>query len=177
MNNIIKTRRSIRRYEAQEIPQEKLDTILEAVQWTPSWANTQCWEVVIVKDGGVKTKLQECIAPKNPATKAITAAPVVLVLCAKLGVSGYYNDMVTTKFGEWYMFDLGMAAQSICLSAHNLGLGTVVVGLFDHQRAATILKVPQGHELVCLIPLGYPAKEPKAPERRSIDAFIHQDCF
>ncbi|MGD2125095.1 MAG: nitroreductase family protein, partial [Desulfobacteraceae bacterium] len=57
--SIIKGRRSIRRYQENEIPQEHMDQILESIRWSPSWANTQCWEVVLVKDPAVKEKLQE----------------------------------------------------------------------------------------------------------------------
>jgi nitroreductase len=98
-------------------------------------------------------------------------------LCGKLKSSGYYKDEVTTKFGDWFMFDLGIACQNICLAAHALGLGTVVVGLFDHDRAASVLKVPAGYELVVMIPLGYPAKISSAPNRREIGAFTHPNSF
>ncbi|MEZ4525008.1 MAG: nitroreductase family protein [Desulfobacterales bacterium] len=174
---IIRGRRSIRKYEDKEVPQEDLRKILEAVQWAPSWTNCQCWEVVVVKDPETKLKLQETIAPKNPATKAIAAAPVVLALCGKKGVSGCYNNAASTKFGDWYLFDLGIATQNLCLMAHSLGLGTVIVGLLDHDKAAAVLNVPDTHELVVLIPLGYPAKISTAPKRREPEEFTHQETF
>ena len=46
----IKKRRSIRKYKPDPIPEEALGAVLEAVRWAPSWANTQCWEVIIIKD-------------------------------------------------------------------------------------------------------------------------------
>jgi nitroreductase len=170
-------RRSIRKYEPQPVPDEALDKILEAVRFAPSWTNCQCWDIVVVKDEATKLKLQETVAPKNPATKAVAAAPVVLAVCGRRGVSGYYNGKASTKFGDWYMFDLGMATQNLCLAAHDLGLGTVVVGLLDHDRAAAALNVPETHDLVVLVPLGYPAKRPKAPKRKSAGEFVHQDLF
>ncbi len=107
---IVKGRRSIRNYEDKDVPDEMIGAILEAVQWSPSWANTQCWEVIIVKDIEKKKRLQEIIGAKNPATKAITGAPVVIALTGKLKSSGYYKGEALTKFGEWCMFDLGIAA-------------------------------------------------------------------
>jgi len=174
---IIKERRSVRKYQEKEVSEDVLNQILESVQWTPSWNNTQCWEVIVIKDQAVREKLQATIAPKNPATKAIVAAPVLLALCGKLGTSGYYNDKVTTKFGDWYMFDLGLATQSLCLTAHQLGLGTVIVGLFDHDRTKEILSVPEGYELVTLIPLGYPVKKSSPPKRKEIADFTHYEKF
>ena len=61
---ILKERRSVRKYEEKEVPQEILDQILEAVRWSPSWANTQCWEVVVIQDSAIKTHLQETLVPK-----------------------------------------------------------------------------------------------------------------
>ena len=174
---IIKGRRSIRRYQDKEVPDEFLNQILESVQWAPSWANTQCWEMIVVKDPGNKEKLKETLPTTNPAGKAVVQAPIVLVLCAKLKSSGYYKDKVTTKFGDWFMFDLGIATQTICLAAHDLGLGTVVVGLFDQDKAKEIVGVPEGYELVALIPLGYAAKGSAAPKRREINEFTHHEKF
>ena len=175
--NIIKGRRSIRKYQDKDISEELLNQILESVQWAPSWANTQCWEVVVVKDAGVKEALAEALPKTNPARKHFTEAPVILVLCGKLGSAGYYKDQVTTKFGDWFMFDLGLATQNLCLTAHNLGLGTVITGLFDQGKAGEILGVPEGYELVSMIPVGYPAHDSKAPKRREISEFTHYDKF
>ena len=174
---ILKGRRSIRRYEEKEIPEGILTQILEAIQWSPSWANTQCWEVVVVRDAETKERLKETLPSTNPGAKAIIQAPVVLALCGKLQSSGYYKNQVTTKFGDWFMYDLGIATQSICLAAHAQGLGTVVVGLLDHDRAKGVLGVPDGYELVSLIPLGYPAKGSPAPKRRAIGEFTHEGKF
>ena len=174
---VIKERRSIRKYQAKDIPGEIVDKVLEAVRWTPSWINTQCWEIIMVTDQSLKKKLQATISKGNPAAKSIVEAPVILAVCGKLEKSGYYKDKVSTKFGDWYMFDLGLATQTICLAACDFGLGTVIVGLFDHDRAKEILNVPTGYELVVLIPMGYPAKIPSAPTRREINEFTHYNIF
>ncbi|MDA3897754.1 MAG: nitroreductase family protein [Desulfobacteraceae bacterium] len=174
---IIKERRSVRNYSEKEVSDETLLSLLEAVQWTPSWANTQCWEIVAVKDPKIKEQIQKAVPASNPAFKSIMNAPVVLAICAKLGTSGYYKGIVTTKFGDWFMFDLGLATQSLCLTAHAMGLGTVVVGLYEHDKVNTALNLPEGIENVALIPLGYPTKIPKAPKRREVSEFLHYDTF
>ncbi|MBT8340631.1 MAG: nitroreductase [Desulfatitalea sp.] len=179
MDDILKPimeRRSIRKYDTRPIPEEALQHLLEAVKWAPSWANTQCWEVIVVKDAAARARLQATVPQKeNPAFKAIVQAPVVLALCGKRHVSGYYKDAAVTKFGDWMMFDLGIATQNICLSAHAMGLATVIVGLFDHIKAAEAMQVPEGFELVAMIPVGYPAKRGSAPKRREIGDFTHYD--
>lgn len=174
--DIIKGRRSIRKYEDKEVPEELLNQILESVRWAPSWTNSQCWEVIVVKDAAVKEQLQSTLI-KNPAAKAMVQAPIVLAICGKLEKSGYYNGQVSTKLGDWFMFDLGIATQNICLTAYSLGLGTVIVGLLDHNKAQEILGVPDGYQVVNMIPLGYPAKDSKAPQRREISEFTHTNKF
>jgi len=174
---VIKARRSVRKYEERDVPEDVLNSILETVRWSPSWANTQCWEVVVIRDKTIREHLRETILPKNPATNAITQAPLLLAVCGRLKSSGYYNNIVTTKFGDWYMFDLGLFTQTLCLAAWNFDLGSVVVGLFDHDKAKAVIKVPEGCELVALIPIGYPAKISSAPQRREIREFVHYDTF
>ncbi|PIP38159.1 MAG: nitroreductase [Desulfobacterales bacterium CG23_combo_of_CG06-09_8_20_14_all_51_8] len=174
---IIKERRSVRNFSDQPVSEAMLQTILTAVQWTPSWANTQCWEIVVVRDKAIREKLQAAVPAVNPAHKSILAAPVVLALCARRNDSGYYKGVVTTKFGDWFMFDLGLAAQSICLTAHSLGLGTVIVGLYAHDQVNAALNLPENVENVALMPLGYPTKIPSPPKRKGISEFLHNDGF
>lgn len=175
--NIIRERRSVRNFTDQEIPQDLLHLLLDAVRWSPSWANTQCWEVIIVKDKGIKEQLQATISQKNPATKAIVAAPTLLVFCGKKKSAGYYSQVAATKFDDWMLFDLGIAVQTLCLTAHAHGLGTVIVGLFDHDAAGKILQTPEGYETVAIVPIGYPGKIPSAPKRKAVSEFIHNEKF
>jgi nitroreductase len=173
----IKGRRSIRKYKPDPVPEEALRTVLEAVRWAPSWANTQCWEVVVVKDPKVKSELATALSKTNPALSSLTDAPVVLVLCGKKGVSGFYKGQATTAKGDWLMFDTGIAMQNLCLAAHALGLGTVVVGRFNHQKVSEILGVPQNVEVVAMTPLGYSATEGVVPKRKEPSEFIFYDKY
>ena len=131
----------------------------------------------MVKEASTKEKLKESLTPKNPATVGLTEAPVVLALCGKLQSSGYYKGQATTRLGDWFMFDLGIATQSLCLTAHSLGLGTVIVGSIEHEKAKAVLGVGEGYDVVALIPVGYPAKDSAAPKRREISEFTHHEKF
>ena len=174
---VIQRRRSIRNFLDREVSDDALAKVLDAVKWSPSWANTQCWEIIVVRQPETKQKLQETLSKGNPGTRATVEAPVLLAICGKLQSSGCYKGAVTTKFGDWFMFDLGIATQSLCLAAENEGLGTVVIGLFDHDKAKAVVNVPEHYELVALIPLGYPSKTPSAPKRREISEFTHHEVF
>jgi nitroreductase len=177
LDNIIKERRSIRRFETKAVEDEKLLAILEAARWAPSWGNTQCWEIVVVRDAQQKERLSETLSKKNPATLSVIHAPAVLVLCSESKKSGFYNGQQSTRYQDWLLFDLGLAAQNICLTAHNLGLGTVIVGAFDHAQVEKILGIPDGYEAVAIMPLGYPAHAPSAPKRKEVSSFVHYDKF
>jgi nitroreductase len=75
------------------------------------------------------------------------------------------------------MFDLGMAMQNLCLAAHGLGLGTVVVGMFNHRKVAEILGVPRNLEVMAMTPLGYPATPGRAPKRKEVSSFVSYEKF
>jgi nitroreductase len=173
----IKTRRGIRRYKPHGVPEEKLNIVLEAGRWAPSWKNTQCWRFVVVKDREKKSKLAETLTPDNPAISAIKEAPVLIVACAELGKSGFFDGRAATDKGDWYMFDVALAMQNLALAAHSLGLGTVHVGAFDARKAAEILDVPPGVAVVEMAPLGYPAQEVKAPSRKKLSELVFWESY
>ena len=173
----IKTRRSIRRYKATPVDDKTIETVLEAARWAPSWANTQCWRFIVVRDSKIKEELANITTYNNPSTDAIRNAPVLIVACAELGKAGYYSGEQATDKGDWYMFDVAIAMQNLALAAHSLGLGTVYNGLFDAKKAATILGVPSGFCVVALTPLGYPDQEPKVRPRKELSEIVSYDRF
>lgn len=174
----IRGRRSVRKFSSEPVSDEELGAILEAARWAPSWANTQCWEIVVVRDGATKKALSELLVPeRNPAKQAVAEAPVVLAVCGRKGVSGFYKGVPVTDKGDWLMFDVALAVQNMALMAHALGLGTVIVGALDHARAGELLGLPDDVELVVLMPIGRPAHEPKAPPRKPLSEFVHLERY
>ena len=173
----IKGRRSIRKYKADPVPDDTLQKLFEGVRWAPSWANTQCWEVIVVRDPKIKSEILRTVPETNRAHFAMVEAPVILVLCGKKAISGYYGGKPATVKGDWLMFDTGLAMQNLCLAAHDLGLGTVIVGLFDHKKAEEILGVPESVEVVAMTPLGYPAAQGGAPKRKEFSEFVFYEKY
>ena len=173
----IKERRSIRKYKTTPVSEEQLNSILEAARWAPSWANTQCWSFVVVRDNGTKEKLSETLSSVNPASTAIKSAPIVIVACAKQERSGYYKGTPVTDKGDWFMFDVALAMQNLTLAAHGLGLGTVHVGFFDAAKTAQILGVPEGIAVVEMTPLGHPEDQPAAPRRKELSEFVFYEKY
>ena len=174
----IKDRRSVRKYKADPIGDEDLNEVLEAARWAPSWANTQCWRFVVVRDQQTKDRLASAVKPEtNRAGPAIRNAPVVIVACAELGRAGYYKGEQSTDKGDWFMFDVALAMQNLTLAAHALGLGTVHTGLFEAREVARILDVPEGVVVVEMTPLGYPDEQPTAPKRKELPDIVFYDRY
>jgi nitroreductase len=96
----------------------------------------------------------------------------VIALCGQKGASGFYRNQASTALGDWYMFDLSLAAGQLTLAVHALGLGTVHVGLIDVNAAGEVLGVPAYIQLVELVPLGYPDQQPKAPPRKPLSEIV-----
>ncbi|HJX31820.1 MAG TPA: nitroreductase family protein [Thermodesulfobacteriota bacterium] len=96
----------------------------------------------------------------------MSTAPVVLVMAAKKERAGYYHAKAVTKYGDWFMFDLALAMENIALAAHNLGLGTVILGCFDHDAVARILQIQNDLCVVTMSPLGYPDEMPQTLARK-----------
>lgn len=174
----IKTRRSIRKFTDQPVEPEKLQAVLEAVQQAPSWSNRQCWSLVVVQEQEMRSRISELSFVEsffatygyksNPAQKGLAQAPIVLVACADPQQSG---DL---RGEQYYMADLGIATQNLMLTAHDLGLGTVFVGVFDEEQLKGLLGIPPHIRIVGLFPLGYPATEAKGgPPRKPLSEFVH----
>lgn len=178
LQEAILKRRSIRRFTDRVVTDEELKRIFEAVRWSPSWANTQVWEFVVVRDRERIEKVTATYSGKNPATKCSLTASALIVVCAKTGISGCYDGQQVTKYDSWYMFDLGLATQTLCLAAHEMGLGTVVVGLMDHDACKKLIGLPEGYEVAAVIPIGASAVEPKdGPARKPPADMVHLDTF
>ena len=173
----IKGRRSVRSYRPDPIPEETVHALLEVVRWSPSWANTQCWEVIVVRDAEVKKLLAETLSSTNPARKGIMQAPITLALVAIEGKAGFFKGEAATDKGDWYMFDCGIAIQNLCLAAHAEGLGTVIVGAFDAAKAAEVLQVPSDRAVVAMTPLGFAETTPSPPKRKEMETFVFYERY
>jgi nitroreductase len=174
---VIKKRQSVRIFNTDTIPGDVLNRILEAFRAAPSWANTQPWELVLVTDEKIKEQLQKTLSTKNPASAAVTDAPLVVCPIGITGVSGFYHGNALTGRGDWMMFDLGIATEHLALAAAAEGLGTVHVGAFDYQKAGEILNLPQDRTVIELVPLGFPAYAPRQVPRKPLEEFLFKNQY
>ena len=169
MNSLecIRTRRSVRKFTEQKVPHELLEELVETARFAPSWKNTQIVRYIAVEDAALKARIAEEAA-------IIGGAPVLMVVTYLEGRCGYERDgsFSTTKGDRWQNFDCGVAAQTFALAAHEKGLGSVILGIFEEKKLAELLELPEGQTVACLIPLGYPAEEPAPPKRKEVSDLL-----
>ena len=163
--DVVRRRRSIRKYRPDPVPQAKIDEVLEAARLAPSWANGQCCRFVVVTDPKVKHALAEA------GNEWIEHAPVIIAVCADPRQSGVKKDQ------SYYLVDVGIAMEHLVLAAADQGLGTCWIGWFDEQKARQALGVPKEIRVVATTPLGYPDEDPEPRSRRSLGEIVSRDCW
>lgn len=157
---IIKNRRSIRRFQKKEIPEEIIDKLIESLIWAPSAGNLQSRKFYFVFNQEIKEKLAKAALDQ----KFITQASLVVIGCT--------NDEIEWKYGErgkklYTICDVAMAVQNLMLLAQNLGLGSCPVGAFNENEVSKILNIPKNLHPILIVPIGYPAEKPQPPPRVS----------
>lgn len=165
----IYTRRSIRAYADRPVDKEVLEQVLSAALMAPSWKNTQTANYIVVQSPEMKQALLEALPPFNANTAS--TAPVIVVMTTKKGRCGYERDgsCSTKKEDRWEMFDAGIACQTLCLAARDLGLGTCIMGIYDEDKVPALLSIPEDQYVTAVVTLGYPAQAPAAPKRKSLE--------
>lgn len=168
----ILTRRSIRQFTDQPVPHDVLEDIIAEAAYAPSWKNTQISRYIAIEGREAIDALAKEYAPFNAHT--LSTAPLLIAQTCIKKRSGYERDgsFSTDRGDGWQMYDCGIAAQTFCLAAHDHGLGTVIMGIFDRPALEKYLNVPENQELVALIAVGYPDQQPSAPRRKSVSDLL-----
>jgi len=192
----IQDRRSIRKYKDLPVSQEAVLEMLEAARQAPSGANSQPWRFVVVRSPEKRLLLREC------TVKFAADAPLVIACCVDLNayrdinklsqqmfLHGMFDDVdMTTKVYDEFvrtekpleehalrsycMFNSAFSIQNLVLPAHDLGLGSCIVAMFNQKIAKEILELPDNLVVTALISIGYPAQEPAPRPRISMQDIL-----
>ncbi|MCB8994627.1 MAG: nitroreductase family protein [Bacteroidales bacterium] len=156
MLDIIKKRRSIRKFTAEKIGQEKINAILEAAMYAPSAANKQPWYFIVIDEPSIMKKIMEV----HPHSRMFETASHGILVCGDLNLQ--HGD------GYW-LADCGAATQNILLAASSLSIGSCWLGVFPRVERMKAFKelfgLSQQVEVFSLIALGYAAENKAIPER------------
>jgi nitroreductase len=160
--NVIKNRRSIRKYKPDPVPENVLNQILEAARLAPSDYHQQPWHFIIVKDPETKAKIS--------IYSWAAEAPIIIVGCTD-----------THDSPRWHLVDFTCAFEQLVLAATNFDLGTCWIGILyrsrEHEIIKELLGLPEHIAVVASTPLGYPAETPEPTERKTISEIAHYEKY
>jgi FMN reductase (NADPH) len=200
---LLKSRRSIRAYKPDPIPDEYIQKIIEAARWAPSGGNSQPWEFIVIKKKEVKDRIAdlfikslgllreaELTREKEMRIPALVGemmepgfknAPVLILLCGDPRVNEAFPLVVFKKYGhEVFISNLASAFLCMQLAAKSLGLGSQWVsaaGNFMENDLKELLNIPKEVKIYDMMAVGYPAYQlgPRSPRR--IDEMTHYDQY
>lgn len=192
---VIKKRRSIRKYADRPVPPELIDEMLEAARLAPSGTNRQPWRFKVLTGPGREKIKKAC------PQKFVTEAPVLIVCCIELKaflkenvnrrlrelvegnavleeeVSEIYRRPMPVTLQEVKLtasayVDLSIAVEHMVLAAANLGLGSCWVRLMEPETIHRALQLPESLVVGALLPVGYPAEDPEMRHRLSLEEIV-----
>lgn len=194
--DLMRTRRSIRRYRPDPISRETIKRLLEAAVWAPSAHNRQPWRFAVITASDVKKRLATAMGDRLRADRThdsdpsdaverdvqrsynrITNAPVLIVVCLSLIDMDQYPDSRRAAAERIMAIQsVSMASQDLLLMAHALGLGAcwMCAPLFCQDTVREALSLPKDWEAQALITLGLPADEGKPRQR---ETHLHKSIF
>jgi nitroreductase len=156
----ILSRRSIRRYTNDPLPDLVVNEILRAAMSAPSAGNEQPWHFVVIRDRKTLDRIPEV----HPHAQMLKEAPVAILICGDMGLE---------KHKGFWVQDCSAATENMLLAASAKGLGAVWLGIYPREDRVDglrrMLDIPKGVIPFSLIPLGHPAEEKPREDRFNID--------
>lgn len=162
----LKTRRSIRRFTSDPVPEPVMMEILDAGRLAPTAGNCQPWQFVVVNDRAVIAQLKEAALGQE----LLDTAPSVVVVCSDPKKSEKYGEMGMTYY---CLLDCANASENILLAAHALGYGGCFMGGFSERRVRKVLGIPDEIRVVSLLPIGKPDGEQWIAPKEELKDMLH----
>ncbi len=189
LTDIILSRRSIRQFRPDPLPQDVLRKLVDAARLAPSAANLQPFEFVVVSNESIRKNVFPClrwaayISPEgNPKPGHEPTAYVVTLVNTRIRDKGFERDA-------------GAAVENLILAAWDHGIGSCWLISVDRSRLQDILNIPESYSIDSVIALGYPDESPQLEEmkdsvkywkdesgqlhipKRKLEDVIHFDTF
>ena len=201
---MVKNRRSFRRFKRDAIPEGSVEKIIEVARYSPSAGNSQPWEFIVVEDDKVKRSITKNIALKFGDAEKIDpdlytgcavqphmyTAPVLIVVCGDPRLEQTYPKFLDR--GILLHQSLAICIYSMELAAASLGLVTAwatIQGGPPEEEVKKLLDIPNVLTVDHIIPLGYPDEEgerknermrpvrERARQRRSFNELVHYSKY
>jgi nitroreductase len=173
--DLIKARRSTRRFASTPVSDEDLNAVLEAAQWAPSGENHQPWKFLVIRDATTMEAIVD-ILPYKQMQAFLKKAPVLIGILVNQGRS------------SWAIIDGSLCAMNLALEAWARGLGTCFSAWYPTAPQSVIdpvkelLNIPPEWTILTFTPLGYPDPDPKRahilpPKRKSLENLVVYEKF
>jgi nitroreductase len=164
VSEAIRTKRAVRKFTSQSLPEETVRGILNAGRRSQSSKNNQAWQFIAIQDSTILRRLSEC---GEWAGHIAGAALAVAIL----------TPDPSEKFQV--MFDAGQAAAFMQLAAWEQGIGSCPASIYEAEKARQILKFPPEWHLRIVLSFGYPIETsilnapPRKGGRKELDEVVH----
>lgn len=170
----IKTRRTIRKFTEEPVSHEVIEKIVEASAYASIGRITQTARYIIIEETALKDRIAREAVMGFEWNTASFLVHRYWLFSLRSGESDYEKDGAysTSKKDKWEMFDAGIAAQTFQLAAHECGIGSVVMGIFDEVKVKELLGLDDTLNVSALIAIGHPAIQPTAPARKPVQELI-----
>ena len=166
--DIVRSRRSVRRYKPDPVPREMIEKCLEAARYAPTACDTQSWRFIIA-EGELKDRIaSECLGELPVPNRWAVEAPVIVAMASA-------TDLITHGIGarlkgtRYELIDAGIAGEHFVLQAAELGLGTCWLGWYRKKKLRKLLELPRGWEVTALITLGWPEGDLSEKARKPLE--------
>ncbi len=171
LSNAIKNRRSIRKYAPCVVKMEEIEELIACAQLAPSWKNSQTPRYYVALSDEAKENLRSRLASFNAERTENVGAFIVTTVVH--GISGYNRDGEGTHLGNGFeCFDNGLAVENLVLKAHEMGYGTLIMGLYNEQGIKEMFNIPKEENVVVVIALGKADICPDMPERKELSDIL-----
>jgi len=190
VHQIIKTRRSVRKFQGRRVNRQIIHKLIASACWAPSAHNAQPWRFVIFERKELKSKLASKMAEAfrrdlekdryppqvihsriQKSIERIVEAPLLILACLSKEGGRVFPDRRRARFEEHMAHQsIGAAIQNMLLAAHTMGLGACWISapLFCPQTVRKALKLRKDWSPAALVMVGYPKEKPKAPSRYGV---------
>jgi nitroreductase len=168
----IRYRRSVLRFESTPVGEDKVEAILEAGRWAPSWINKQPWSFIVIREQETKDELSEIV----PTTfvQGLKEAPVCIAVTVDADEDPYHH-----------VEDGAAATENMALAAYSLGLYTSWIGVYDlknqknsaESHVKEILELPKNYRVIALLPLGNVRHEVPKKDRKTLRQIVYREKF
>lgn len=161
------SRRSVRDFTSQAVPDEMVDLLLRAAMRAPSAGNEQPWQFIVVRDRA----LLDAIPDFSPYAAMCQKAPMAVIVC---------GDTTLEKYPGFWVQDCSAAIENLLLAAHSLGLGAVWTALYpDESRVAgarELFGIPENVIPLAVVPVGHPKHKPYPVQSYQAER-VHYDKY